>query len=168
MDAREYSRFLQRVNKNGTIKKPELGCCWEWTLALCVTGYGRFCSKNKTYAAHRWSFMYHKGEIPVGKLIRHACDNPKCVNPDHLSYGTQQENMNDLKEKVRLMKGEPEVNKDTMGENNGRSKLTADDVREIRVLKGFAFNHVELGKMYGVNESAVRNILAGRTWKHVV
>jgi hypothetical protein len=106
MDERAYQRFLRHVNKNGIIVREEIGCCWEWLLALTSGGYGKFEVKGKGYAVHRWSYMYHKGEIPVGMLIRHACDNRKCVNPDHLSVGTHADNMRDMKERKRAATGD--------------------------------------------------------------
>lgn len=92
-DEHQLSRCINSFNKK--IEKTDT--CWLWT-ASTTKGYGSFKYKN-IRTAHRFSFFVHKGEIENGKLICHTCDNPKCVNPDHLYAGTVFDNANDRKQR---------------------------------------------------------------------
>lgn len=79
--------------------------CWDWTASRARGGYGQFMSSVKDgrlwYRAHRFSYLAHKGEIPNGLVVMHTCDNPSCVNPEHLKVGTQTDNIRDRDEKER-------------------------------------------------------------------
>jgi len=76
--------------------------CWLWTGALSDhRGYGRFFIKGKNEMAHRASYMIHVGNIPDGLIIRHECDNPYCVNPNHLIAGTHKDNSEDMVKRDR-------------------------------------------------------------------
>jgi hypothetical protein len=69
--------------------------CWLWNAEIGISGYGRFWAKGRKYRAHRFSYETYKGEIPEGLLVLHSCDNPRCVNPDHLRVGTNYDNCQD-------------------------------------------------------------------------
>jgi hypothetical protein len=78
--------------------------CWEWQRYCCTsTGYGRMSGMDgyTKIGTHRASWMIHNGSIPDGMHVLHACDNRKCVRPDHLFLGTHQDNMRDMWEKGR-------------------------------------------------------------------
>lgn len=77
--------------------------CWNYLKYKNEWGYGRLRHKNKKVLAHRLSYMLHKGKIPKNMLVCHSCDNPSCVNPEHLWIGTNSDNMKDryAKEKMR-------------------------------------------------------------------
>lgn len=81
------------------------GECWPWLAGLARGGYGQFMTSrvdgSKWYRAHRFSFEAHNGPIPDGGVVMHSCDNPICVNPSHLSAGTQRGNMADRDAKGR-------------------------------------------------------------------
>jgi hypothetical protein len=69
--------------------------CWEWTRAT-TKGYGAFRVNGKTVQAHRFAYELAMGPIPEGLELRHTCDNPPCVRPDHLIPGTSKENTQDM------------------------------------------------------------------------
>ena len=80
----------------------EITGCWEWKRATNNIGYGMFRIKQGLMrTAHRVSYEIHKGMIPNGMVVCHTCDNPKCVNPDHLWVGTQKDNAQDMVAKGR-------------------------------------------------------------------
>lgn len=99
------ARFWKFVNKNGPIKREDLGACWEWTGARMADGYGLFRFEGKLEGAHRISYILKHGPIPDGKMLLHACDNPPCVNPDHTSPGTNADNLGDMAQKGRARGG---------------------------------------------------------------
>lgn len=94
-------RFWKKVNKNGPVHptQPELGNCWLWTGAVHVTGYGHFNMgghSGKVVRVHRLVLEVHVGPPPDDRPVAcHSCDRPLCVNPTHLRWDTQQENVRD-------------------------------------------------------------------------
>jgi hypothetical protein len=100
------------------------GDCLVWRGHRSKRGYGRIRVAGKWRPAHVVSYEVHKGPIPAGLKVLHSCDNPPCIEPAHLSAGTQLDNVQDM-----LAKGR--ANKAT-GERHGSAKLTAAQVAEIR------------------------------------
>lgn len=76
--------------------------CWLWAWNRTVLGYGTMMDNYRVVYAHRLSWIANNGEIPAGLTVMHSCDNPPCVNPHHLSLGTQADNVRDAASKGRL------------------------------------------------------------------
>ena len=85
------------------------GDCWLWTAGRNRLGYGFLMVNGKTTSAHRFSYMLHHGEIHDGLHVMHACDNPPCVNPKHLSLGTMKDNIADSIAKGRYYANRPHM-----------------------------------------------------------
>jgi hypothetical protein len=139
-------RFLKHVDKTGENE------CWLWT-AYKIGGYGQFALNKKSKLAHRVAYTLWIGEIPDGLIVRHKCNNPPCVNPNHLEIGTHQDNMNDM---VRA--GRQAFQK---GEKNGRVKLTRDQVETIRSRVGLLR---ELAQEFGVSQQQISRIQSHKRW----
>jgi hypothetical protein len=135
--------------------------CWNWTGNL-VAGYGRIsigAKKDGATGSHRFSWELHnKQSIPSGMVVMHSCDNPLCVNPNHLSVGTYKDNTQDMIAKGRKVVVAP------VGDKNGKSILTEDIVRAIRAS---SLAHAELGRQFNVSPNCIRGVRIGRTWSHV-
>jgi hypothetical protein len=98
--------------------------CIEFRGFLDNDGYGMLYFQKKTWRAHRLSWTIVHGEIPKGMFICHTCDNPSCININHLFLGTPNDNVQDM-----ISKGRKVVNSSTSHYN---CKLTDNQVREIR------------------------------------
>lgn len=109
-------------------------------------GYGRCRVGGREWFAHRLSFTLFVGPIPEGACVCHRCDNPACVNPDHLFLGTQADNLKDMARKQR----------------SGRLILTQDEVDHMFVLHLAGEPPREIARRLGVSVSHVRNVLTGR------
>lgn len=134
--------------------------CWLWTGADTGQGYGRL---NKR-AAHRISWEAHNGRpVPQGMWVLHKCDNPPCVNPDHLYVGTHADNMRDALARDRFHRwGGARA-----GAKNPKAKLTADNVREIRSLVAQKVRREDIAAKFGVTRAAIYHILYEGGWKDV-
>jgi hypothetical protein len=150
-------RFWIRVNKLGPTPThcPELGPCWIWTGPLEKTGYARFWVERRNQFVHRFSYEVTNGHIGDSKrLVMHKCDNRACANPGHLTLGTHLDNSRDAVTKDRQ----------AYGERTSRSKLTNQQVREIRASVD---SGVVLAKRYGVSKTTISCVRLRHGWKHV-
>lgn len=117
-------------------------------------GYGAVMYEGRLTGAHRVAWMKHKGLIPQGLHVLHTCDNPGCINIDHLFLGTHQDNMRDRDAKGR--------------QHSGLTRLTEAEVREIKHLLSTTGRTLEdIGRQFMVTKYAVYDIKHGRTWSHV-
>lgn len=132
--------------------------CWEWQRAKWK-GYGTVSTtidgKRNRFKCHRLAYSFKNGSIPKGLLVCHKCDNPSCVNPNHLFLGTPKQNSEDRNKKDRQAKGE-----------KNHSKLKEEDIRKIRELKKTKTSR-EIGKQFGICHSVVLGICKKQKWKHV-
>ena len=138
------------------IPEPMSGC-WLWLGAIGSSGYGWIGAGpgRKVLAAHRVSWELYRG--PVNDLhVLHRCDNPCCVNPDHLFLGTHQENIADCKAKGRAIRAR--------GAQASNAKLTEDQAHQIRRSRK---KLREIAAEFDIGLPAVSAIRCGKTWKHL-
>ena len=143
--------------------------CLEWTAGLGRGGYGKLKVSGVTLSAHRAAYLAFVGEIPNGLNVCHRCDNPLCLNPDHLFLGTTRENMADKVSKLRQARGDRQglrlhPERAPRGERNGAARLTVDHVLAIRA------SHASRSKLatdYLVSKSTIDHIITRKTWRHV-
>lgn len=156
-DSREsapiHERFVAQVSPEA------ISGCWLWT-GSPKNRYGHGAFKlggrgTRVEFAHRYSYATHKGAIPEGMLVRHLCNNPACVNPEHLALGTATDNARDKIAAGTLINGEAHCG----------SKATSDLVRQMR--SGSRADGIELGKAFGLSRQAAGDIMSNRTWRHV-
>jgi len=148
-------RFWTKVDQSGGVD-----ACWLWT-ASGAAGYGRIKSPEGKglLLAHRVAYETTIGPLPPGMKACHSCDNPKCVNPNHIFPGTQSQNMQDCANKGRLHIP------DQWGEKNPLARLTAEKVREIRALwAGKKYSMQDLADVYQVSRGAINNVVHNHTW----
>lgn len=153
MDQKLLDRLMSRISK------AQSGC-WEWSLGVCTAGYGRlsYCGKNRVASRVMWIAVH--GSIPNGLWVLHRCDNPKCINPDHLFLGTRRDNIDDMVRKGRASA--------PRGTACNKAKLTEEIVWQIRKehhQDGIGFR--PLGRKYGVSDAAIRKLISGHSWRHV-
>lgn len=154
--------------------------CWEWSGKRNPQGYGICRFKNKISRAHRVSIELHLGRpTPTGLEVCHKCDNPPCVNPDHLFEGTRSENIRDAVSKGRFEHNkwiprpggkDHYMIKDPFkycGEKHYNSRLSQDDVVSIlnRIKSGFMNKDIAIE--FNVDPSLISGIKIGRIWKHI-
>lgn len=134
--------------------------CWPWTGAKSAKGYGFIQEAgrgSRNLLAHRFAYEMRNGPIPAGLVVMHSCDNPSCVNPDHLSAGSQSQNIIDAFTKGRKFSPVPS------GERNKRSKLTLEQAKFIKANQ--QMKHTELAKMFNLSPNCIRSVRIGRTWR---
>lgn len=143
-------RFLEK-----TIPEPMSGC-WLWMGACSPKGYGHMHVDGRFIKAHRFSYALYCCDVPTGAQICHRCDNPSCVNPEHLWAGTVQENLNDCIAKGRFRTGS------LRGDQNPSSKLSDADVRAIRLAPRGYGTGIALARRYGVRQATISEIRSGK------
>ena len=149
---------LQVLIKGHSIVDKETGC-WNWQRYKNHDGYGYQHWGKRMQRAHRLSYEAYNGSIPKRLHILHICDNPSCVNPEHLQAGTHLENMQDMAAKGRGN------GKGVSGEKHWYAKLTWVEVREIReqYAKG-GTTYRTLAEVYNVHTSHIGRIINNTLW----
>jgi len=156
---------IDKFNLN--VGKQSKGGCVEWEGGTGWKGYGRMhlsikhTLPRRTVKAHRFSWELHRGKIPEGMIICHKCDNPPCVNPDHLFIGTYQDNIDDQIRKGRLGRGE----------TSNRATITEDQaVEAIRLYAKYGKSYgvlVRIAREVGGGYNAVSQVIRGSSWQHL-
>lgn len=135
------------------------GDCREWSRAKLARGYGRVQWEGRVHLAHRLSYTAYKGEIPKGMCVCHSCDNPSCINPDHLFLGTPLANMRDMVRKGR--------SRGPQGANHPKAKLTEHQAMLAKACPTKFGSATALSRLFGIHHGIVSHIMAGRIWKHL-
>lgn len=148
-------RFLSRIDQKSIDE------CWSWLGGISSNNRGMMRVDGQQTNAHRISFRIFCGEIENNTVIMHKCDNPNCVNPNHLRKGTQQENVDDMYAKNR------QRHTPSKGSKNGRAVLNEADVKDIKGLLHQGYSQSEIARMYEVTPRTVCAINAGTLWSHV-
>jgi hypothetical protein len=144
----DIARFEKYVQKSKN--------CWNWIGGLDKRGYGQFhiggVKNRKNLKAHRASYEIYVGPLSRESFILHRCDNPRCVRPDHLQPGTNQENIRDMVRKGRsaLAKIRPE-----------QVALILHDLQNTKKLQR------EIGAQYGISQSMVSLIKLKKSWHYL-
>lgn len=132
--------------------------CWIYNKKPNSRGYGNIgLGNSKQTSAHRFSYEIHFGSIPSLLFVCHTCDNRMCVNPEHLFLGTHQENVTDMVQKKRNVKGE----------NHWSNRLTEKQVKEIKYMLKNNINYKIISNRYGVSHHTIFDIKRNKSWKHI-
>jgi hypothetical protein len=152
-------RFWSKVQKSSG--------CWIWKDGTFDNGYGQFRVLNKKVKAHRFSWEITYGPIPDGLKVLHKCDNPPCVNPNHLFLGTNKDNTWDSIKKGRFCI-DPNRFDHPCGEDHPLSVLTNEKVLEIRFLHKNGRSKYSLAKQFNVVQDTITKVVNGITWRHLL
>lgn len=144
----EYHSFLKRYWDNVPVLSDEE--CWEWQGSRTTAGYGAIYYKGKLRYAHRLALEFKGEEIPDRYHACHKCDNPPCVNPNHLFVGSPKDNAQD-----KVSKG-----RHTFGEKHPNAKLTNAEILKIRDMAENGVFFSDIAKIFNVSDSHISNTVA--------
>ena len=149
MTAVEKARFWAKVDKNGPTMPHMSTPCWEWTGTKSLTvskdrewRYGRVHIRNHRCMAHILSQWMAGAVVPAGAVVCHHCDNPSCVNPDHLYAGSFADNARDRERRNRSNR--------PSGKNHWNYKISEDQKLEIYKLRKSGKKLAEIANLYGI------------------
>lgn len=150
MDKLDVARLWSRIETR------KVDQCWPWRWDRSDEGYAEYRRLDDIRVpvhrvVYRW---YYDANIPAHMVIRHRCDNPCCCNPLHLELGTHADNVQDRVDRDRSAKGE----------ENGRAKLTEN---QVRVMRRSPLSDDYFADRFNVHPDTVRAARDGDTWKHL-
>lgn len=166
MVLKDYSlrrrQVVSEADRLLTFVRKDPSGCWIWTGHINERGYGAFGFRGKSWLAHRAAWTIFCGAIPRGACVLHRCDNPPCVNPEHLETGDYAKNMRDMAQRGRHSVG------NRKGERHPRAKLTDTDAIEMHMMKRRGEALGTIAQRFAVTKSTACGILRGRRWQHVI
>lgn len=134
---------------------PDKQGCWTWLKGKTSEGYGVVTINQVSWLAHRLSYTLFKTPLDSGAtVVRHRCDNPSCVNPDHLEEGSVADNSRDAVVRNRICHGS----------NCHSAKLTESDIPRIREMLADHISLCEIGRVFGVDSKVISLIRDGKGW----
>lgn len=155
MPACRTAEEVKKYIESRVFKVP--GGCWIWQGKVHPNGYGKLSWERPglpgLWLAHRVAFAVYIGE-PGSFHVCHRCDNPACVNPDHLFLGTHADNMADMSAKGRA----------NLGTKATGNVLTEAQVFDIRRMVAGGMTQADAGAVYGVKQPTVSKIVNGKRW----
>lgn len=155
--------MLEEIEKfKKKLSPPDNRGCINWVGAKTTAGYGTFNHggrkvKNRTKYAHRFSYEFYNGELKKGFYVCHKCDNPACVNPEHLFLASPKDNNNDMIKKKRIQHGS----------NHWKSKLTEKEVVRIRKMIKINIKQTIIAEKFNISPNHVSCIKTKKLWSYL-
>lgn len=151
--------LLEKIEAQ-SLPEPNSGCLL-WMGGVDPNGYGRIRAFGENRLVHRVYYTLVKGPIPEGKILRHKCDVPSCISPDHLLPGTQADNVADMLARGRENRDPRPYH---LGERNPNNKIAESTALAILLSP---LNQRDAAKQYGVAPSWVQRIRKREVWPHI-
>jgi len=146
------------------VRKQDGDQCWLWTAAIKASGYGTITEDftGRTILAHRVSYQFTYGPISDEICVLHKCDVRNCVRPDHLFLGDYHDNAIDA-----FNKGRRTIPSPMRGKDNPNTKLTIEQVIQIKHMLKAGKHVVDIGQQFHVHKQTIIEIRDNQNWKYI-